>query len=126
MTSTAILIALGILIILVVVYFAVNKRVNLATLRRLTGPPIPILDRIVADYMNLPRRTVVQRSGNYECIICANGGVQDSTAAALFGEAEARRRAKARKSTRTFFEKNSKLPSCPNCGDDAGWTLVKQ
>ena len=113
MTSTAILIALSILVILVVLYLVVRRRTTVDMLRNLTGPPMPILDRIVEEHMNLPPGTIVQRSGNYECIVCANGGVQDVMAAVFLGEAEVQRRAKTRKATRTFFEKNAELPSCP-------------
>jgi hypothetical protein len=60
-----------------------------------------------------------------ECIICAKGGIQDTTTRAVFGEAEVRRRAKARTPTRTFFGEGSKFPSCPKCGAAAGWILAK-
>jgi hypothetical protein len=93
MTVTAILIALVILIFWVVVRFVANKRTTLAMLRKLTGLPIPFLDRIVDEHMNLPPGTVVQCSGNYESIICANDSVPDAWTTAHFGKAEARRRA---------------------------------
>jgi len=123
MTSTTILITLTILVILVFVYFVIKKSADVTMLQKLTGRPLPIKDRIAGEYMNLQPGTLVQRSGNYECIMCANGGLQD--AAALFSEADAYRR-NTRKPTRTFFQKDIKMPLCPNCGSKAGWTLMKQ
>ena len=58
MSSTALLIALAILIIAVIVYFAARKRNTLAWLQKLTGPPLPIMDRIVGEYVNLPLKSL--------------------------------------------------------------------
>src|SRR5215207_9619408 len=116
MTTTNFLIGLTILILLVALYFLTKKKSNINQLGRSTGSSLPILDRISGDYVNLSPGTPVPRSGNYECIICAKGGFQNSTASRLFGEAEANRRLKAQKPTSQFFNQDTILPPCPNCG----------
>ena len=82
--STAILIILAILVIVIIAYFVIKKRTTLLTLEKLTDPPLPIMDRSVGQHVNLLPGTLAPLSGNYECIISATGGLQDSTEVALF------------------------------------------
>ena len=125
MVTTNFLIGLIILILLVALYFLNKKTFNITWLGRSTDSSLPIFDRIADDYLTLSPGTRVPRNGNYECIICAKGGFQDSTTAALFGPVEAESRLKAQKPTMQFFIQDSILPPCPNCGDAGGWSLLK-
>jgi hypothetical protein len=125
MPETDLLIILAFLIIAAIGYFVPPIRNKRRGLQKLKGPPLPIFDRIADNHINLLPGMPVPRSGNYECIICARGGYQDSTTVALFGAAEAQRRLNAQKPTMQFFSQNSIFPPCPNCGDAGGWSLLK-
>ena|SRR5215216_1831323 len=125
MTATDIIIGLAFLIIAVIAYFVTKRRNNITGLPKLTSSPVSIFDRLAADHVNLSPGIRIPRSGNYECIICAKGGFQDTTTSALFGPMEAQKRLEAQKPTMQFFDQDSIFPQCPNCGDTAVWSLLK-
>ena len=83
-------------------------------------------NRRYGEYINLRPGTRVPHGGNYECMVCAKGGLQDSTDVLLYGKAETEQRAKTRKVTLEFYNENSVFPLCPNCGDAGGWSLLKE
>src|SRR5215211_6437307 len=117
MTATVLLIGLAFLMMAIIAYLVTRKGSNIAKLQKLTSAPSSIFDRLSDDHVNLSSGIRVPRSGNYECIICAKGGFQDTTTSALFGPMEAQKRLKAQKPTMQFFDQETIFPPCPNCGD---------
>jgi hypothetical protein len=112
------------LIGLVILYFLNERIVRKSRRQNLSRLSIKTLDGKYGKYVNLRPGTQAPQSGNYECILCGKGSLQDITTILIFGQAEANRRAKAWKATMQFFSENAVFPPCPNCGNDGGWALL--
>lgn len=121
-----------IVLVIVIVVFFVTRRSSATKSKPLIQQTeskewVDMLDRLAvgSGHANLAPGTTVPVSGYYECLLCGKGGLTDKMARSLYGEAEARRRLANLKPSMRYFNQNELFPQCPNCGESAGWSLLK-
>lgn len=129
MSGSDILVGFIVLVIVVVVFLVMRRPSTIKSepLKQ-KAESVDMFDRLAvgSGHANLAPGTAAPVSGYYECLLCGKGGMADRMARSLYGEAEAGRRLANLKPSMRYFNQNELLPPCPNCGEAAGWSLLKQ